>query len=392
LQVPHHTAVVDFSLTSSGLFFKLLQRLNLAGTSKRDFLIRSLVICGVTWLPLLVLSVIQGVAYGDLVEMTFLKDFATHARLLVIIPLLIFAEGSVDFRLKEITTYFFTAGILDESDIPAYEAIKQKVRRMSESIFADVVILLIVAVNIFIRWLERPHDVSYWYTVPGASGDTITWAGLWYLLFSMTMVQYLLFRWIWRWIIWVVYFKKIAGMHLKLNPAHPDMAGGIGFLGLPPGPFLQVTLALSILFATVIAQQIVFRDTSLPQYYVLMGVFAFFIIIVNVLPLLWFIGPLAATRRKGIFDYSALIQEHHRLFDEKWIRNKSAVPVPGTNDASGMADFNRSYDAVMNMKFVPFNIKIMLSSIVIVILPMLPLLAFEYNWLDLLKQAAGLLF
>jgi hypothetical protein len=75
----------------------------------------------------------QGLAWGDKVEITFLKDFAAHARFLVIIPLLIFAEGSVDFRLKELTSQFFHAGILNETDIPRYDIIKAKIKRLSES-------------------------------------------------------------------------------------------------------------------------------------------------------------------------------------------------------------------------------------------------------------------
>lgn len=392
MQNSHHNAVVDFSLTSSGLFYKLLQRLNLAGTSTKDYLIRSLAICGATWLPLLVLSLLQGLAYGDKVEMTFLNDFATHTRFLVIIPLLIFAEGAVDFRLKELTTYFFTAGILDETDISKYDAIKGKIKKLSESVFADLVILLVVAVNVFIRWMARTHQTSYWMILPDANGETISWAGAWYVFFCIVIVQYILLRWIWRWVIWVIYFKKIAGMPLKLNPAHPDLAGGLGFLGMPPGPFLQVTLAFSVLFSTVIAERIVFLGGSLPQYYVVMGSFAVFCIILNVLPLLLFIPPLIRNRRRGIFEYSALIQEHHRQFDKKWLTGKSNEPMPGINDASTLTDFNSSFNTVMNMRVVPFNLRIMISSIIIAILPMLPLFAFEYNWLDLLKQIFGILF
>jgi len=45
-------------------------------------------------------------------------------------------------------------------------------------------------------------------------------------------------------------------MPLQLSPAHPDKAGGIGFLGIPPAPFLQVSLALSILFSSMISVKI----------------------------------------------------------------------------------------------------------------------------------------
>src|SRR4051812_20544902 len=200
----HDTSFVDFSLTRSGLFYKLLRQLKLSDTSTKDFLMRSAVISSATWLPLFVLAMLQGLAWGDKVEVTFLKDFATHTRLLVIIPLLIFAENSVDFRLKELTTQFFTAGILNDSDLPSYDKIKEKMNRLSGSVVADLAIFLIVAVNIVIRFKSASPSLSTWLHLPGQS-HSISWAGIWALCFSLAVFQYLLLRWVWRWVIWVVY-------------------------------------------------------------------------------------------------------------------------------------------------------------------------------------------
>src|SRR4051812_9191646 len=138
--IHHESPLVDFSLTRSGLFYKMLDRLKLPDASTKDYAARSAIISGATWLPLFILCVLQGLAWGDKVEITFLKDFATHTRLLLIIPLLVFAERSVDFRLKELTTQFFAANILTEKDVPRYNEIKLKMNRLSGSLWADVVI------------------------------------------------------------------------------------------------------------------------------------------------------------------------------------------------------------------------------------------------------------
>jgi hypothetical protein len=111
-------------------------------------------------------------------------------------------------------------------------------------LLADIVILLIVASNILTRFAQTDASISHWGFLPDQNGNTISWAGIWILSFSLTIFQYLIFRWIWRWVIWVIYFKKIAAMPLKLNAAHPDLAGGLGFLGMPPGPFLPVTFCI----------------------------------------------------------------------------------------------------------------------------------------------------
>jgi len=180
-------------------------------------------------------------------------------------------------------------------------------------------------------------------------------------------------------------------MPLKLSPAHPDKAGGIGFLGIPPAPFLTVTLAIAISLAAMIAERIFWVHERLTIYYPVIIGFAILSIVINVLPLIVFMRPMAKQRREGIFEYSTLIKKHHQLFDEKWIGKTDVAILLGSQDASSTTDLNSTFDTVTGMQIFPFNLKTMLYSIVIAVLPMLPLLAFEYNWLDLLKKILGML-
>jgi hypothetical protein len=215
--------------------------------------------------------------------------------------------------------------------------------------------------------------------------------GIYLAIISGPFFQFVLIRWLWHWIVWFIYFRELARLPLKLNSAHPDMSGGLGFLGYPPGPFIQVVFALAILFSTAIAEKIYFLHDKLQAYYPLMAAFAFLTILMNVLPLIVFMKPLIVQRRKGFFEYSALIQEHHRNFDQKWLQREHEPILPGIADASSIADFNGSFEVVKNMKTLPFDIKIMLSTIIFTILPMLPLLAFEYNIADLLLKVLKML-
>ncbi len=383
--------VDDFSLATSGRFNKILAWLGLDDSSMKGYAKRSFAIVLLTWLPLFILSALQGLAWGTRVDMNFLEDFATHSRFILVIPLLIFAEHSVDHRIKELTAQFFKSGILGEKDIPAYNRLKIMANKLSDSKWDDLVILVIVIVNIVIRWHRNVQHMSIWLVDPDLQGGHISWAGSWFVFLSLPVLQYILLRWLWRWIIWLIYFTKISRMPLQLSSAHPDKAGGIGFLGIPPAPFLQVTLAMAILVATTIAEKIVWSHDRLPEYYPVMIGFAVISIIINVLPLIVFIKPMAAQRRKGIFEYSTLIKNHHRHFDEKWLGNKDVEPLLGSQDASSTTDLNSTFDTVMGMRIVPFNLRTMLSSILIVVFPMLPLLAFEYDWLELLKKIIGML-
>jgi len=385
-------ALDDFSLTKSGILYRLLCRLKLGGTSKKEMIIRILFIIAITWLPLFVLSSFQGLLFGNKVTIPFWEDFTCHTRFLIVIPLLIFAEISVDLLLRELTAQLFKSGILNEKDMNSFDAIKKKVIGLTHSYWADIIIFLIIVINLILRIQSAQADqMSIWFFLPGDHTSSISWGGMYYGLISMPFSQFIIFRWLWRWLIWFIYFLKLSKLPLKLNSAHPDKAGGIGFLGFPPGPFIQVIFALSILFSTTVAEKVFFLHEKLPVYYPLMIGFGIISILMNVLPLLVFVKPLLVQRRKGFFEYSALIQDHHRQFDEKWLRNPYEEELPGIGDASSMTDFNSSFDVVKGMKLFPFDIKIMMSSIVIAILPMLPLLAFEYNVGDILLQVLKML-
>ena len=340
----------------------------------------------------MILSTLQGLAFGDKTAIPFLKDFAVQTRFLVIIPLLIFAESSVDFRLKELTAQFFKSGILDEADLNQLQKIKKSILRLCESSWANLLIFLIVAINIFLRWqAAKTSFQNSWFFLPDHNTVSSSWAGIYFAFISLPVLQLLILQWIWRWVIWVVYFVKLSKLPIKLNPAHPDLAGGIGFLGFPPGPFIQVTLALAILYSATVAERIFFLHEKLSEYYFNIGGFALFSIIINVGPLLVFMKKLHVERRKGFFEYSSLVQEHHRQFDNKWLGKPVEEQIRGFADASSLTDFNTSFDTVRRMGVFPFDLKIMLSSIIIAILPLVPLFAFEYNLVDLMMKVLGML-
>jgi hypothetical protein len=382
----------DFSLIKSGLLHKLTSRLKLGGTSKNHLKKRVLFLIIITWLPLLILSAIQGLAIGNAVNIPFLKDFATQAKFLIILPLLIFAEGAFDLRLKELTLQFFKSGILEAKDIARFDVIKKKVGDLSNAYWPDIIIFALILINLVPRLVSAgANHTSIWIFRPENDAASLSLAGIYVAIICGPIFQFLLMRWLWRWILWFIYFRELARMPIKLSSAHPDMAGGLGFLGYPPGPFIQVVFALAILFSTAIAEFIYFQHEKLQSYYPIMVAFALLAILMNVMPLLVFIKPMAIQRRKGFFEYSTLIHNHHLQFDDKWHRNPYTEKLPGISDPSSMADFNSSFEVVKNMKVFPFDIKIMISSIVIAILPMLPLLAFEYNIGDIVLKALKML-
>ena len=56
---------------------------------------------------------------------------------------------------------------------------------------------------------------------------------VWYALADVPFVQFMLWRSLWRWVIWVWVLIGLARIELDLVPSHPDRRGGINFLRWP---------------------------------------------------------------------------------------------------------------------------------------------------------------
>jgi len=97
----------DFSLVLGGPLFQLLRRAHLTGDALELLRRRILVISLIAWLPLLVLSALEGQALGGSAAIPFLLDVDVHVKFLVVMPLLIIAEFVVHRRLRFVVKQCF---------------------------------------------------------------------------------------------------------------------------------------------------------------------------------------------------------------------------------------------------------------------------------------------
>ena len=104
----------DFSLVLGGPLYQLWRRTGLAGDALQFPNRRVIVWATIAWLPLLLLSVAQGFAWGDRVAMPFLYDVDIHLRLLVALPLLILAEPVVHQRMRLVARQFVERDLIPE--------------------------------------------------------------------------------------------------------------------------------------------------------------------------------------------------------------------------------------------------------------------------------------
>ncbi len=384
----------QFSLTKGGLFFKLLVRMRLMRPDLSPGYRRAFVIALFAWLPLLILSAFQGLALGGSVRIPFLFDFPVSVRLLLGLPLLVLAEGVIDERTQMVVKHFIQSGLVRKNDHSGFESSVRQVLRMRNSLLAEGVIAGFVIFSAAFLRVEFSGTSSTWQFLVSSSGATRTLAGWWHVFVSIPMVHFLLFRWLWRYLIWCWFLWRTSRLDLHLVPTHPDRAAGLGFLGLAQVKYWIIIFGLSSLLSSQIGQEILFGGASLATYTMTIYGFVVLVLITFLGPLLVFSPKLFDAMRKGLLEYGALSNEYTQSFERKWIRREvpEGEALIGSSDIQSLADLGNSFEIVRKMRPVPFDLMTAILPIVAAAaIPFLPLLLTVFPLEEIVKNVIGML-
>ena len=386
----------DFSLVLGGPLFQLLRRAHLADDALMMVRQRVVVIALFAWLPLLVLSAVEGRMLGASVAVPFLLDVEVHIRFLVAMPLLILAELVVHRRMRPLVQQFLERKLVPESEMPRFEAALASAFRLRNSVLAEVLLIAFVyGVGILIVWRHYVAlDTATWYATPSAEGPKFSLAGTWYAYVSVPFFQFLLMRWYFRLFVWMRFLWQVSRIELNLVPTHPDRVGGLNFLANTVYAFAVLTVAHGALLAGHLANRIFFVGAALTQFKAEIAVMVVFLLCVVLGPLLVFAPQLAAAKRKGLREYGTLAERYVREFDVKWLRGGAPAdePLVGSADIQSLADLGNSYEVVRTMRIAPVTRDAILRLGAATLLPIVPLLLTMMPLEELLKNLFAMLF
>ena len=379
----------DFSLVLGGPLFQLARRTHLVGNALELLRRRVIVAVALTWLPLLVLSILAGRAWGAAVQVPFFKDIEVHVRLLVALPLLIIAELVVHQRMRPLVHRFLERDLVAESDRAKFVAAHESAMRLRNSVLVEVLLIAFVYAGVIFLW---PHygllHVPTWSSLPGDGGARLTPAGWWLAYVSLPLFQFMLVRWYFRLFLWIRFLAQVSRCRLRLVPTHPDRAGGLGFLATIAFAFAPLLSAHGALVAGFIANRIFFQGATLVDFKIELIVVVLFLLILVEGPLLFFMPQLAAARRDGLREYGTLAQRYVREFDDKWIHGAAPAgePLVGSADIQSLADLANSYEVVRSMNVVPFTRNTLVQLAAATLLPVAPLLLTMISLDELMKR------
>ncbi|MBL0352816.1 MAG: hypothetical protein IPP03_09165 [Dechloromonas sp.] len=390
------TEQTDFSLVLGGPLYQLFRRVHLSGNTLE--LVRRRVIAGVllAWVPLLVLSALEGKLLGVTAAVPFLLDMEVHVRFLVALPLLISAELVVHQRMRLVAKQFLERKVIPEGDRTRFDAAIAAAFRLRNSLLAEVLLIAFVyGVGVLVFWrLYTALNTTSWYMVPTGTGSSLSLAGIWYGYVSLPIFQFLMLRWYFRLFIWARFLWQVSRIDLSLAPLHPDRVGGLGFLSQTAYAFMPLAVAHGALLSAMIANRVLHLGAALTEFKVEIALVVIFMQCLVFAPLFLFAAQLAEAKRTGLREYGTLAERYVREFDAKWLRSGAPPdePLVGSADIQSLADLGNSFEVVRGMRLALFTKDAVLQLAAATLVPMVPLLLTMMSLEELLRKLFGIVF
>jgi hypothetical protein len=367
-----------FSITRGGPLHWILVRFGHVSEERQRVITRALLAVLITWVPLLVLSFMQGQAYGTQIKISFLRDIAVNVRFLIAVPILILAESAIDRRWRIIVLQFLRSELVGEKELPAFQTVIERTDRLRDRVLPEALLLVAAFLPSIITKTELlMSGVSNWHAVGAGSGE-VSLAGWWFTLVSTPFFRFLLLRWLWRMFLWTSFLWRVSRINLYLVATHTDMAAGLGFLSEGQKAYSPIVFAGGTVIAAQVANTIAYQGAKLSSQQFPMIAYGVIAIIVLGAPLLVVAPVLLKIKRKALREYGAQVTIHNQLFDEKWIQGKRPADevLLGNPDASSLIDLGGSFTVIRQMSLVPID-KLTLGTLALAAaLPMVPVVLY----------------
>jgi hypothetical protein len=359
-------------------FDALMGRIGVGGRGTKQVIRRATFLFAVTWLPLALTSTIQG---EQGLQVNFLQDFSTHVRFLLAQCFLIATEGYVDDRIKEVPSIFVDRGMIRASRAGSFAEAVARAGSQARSRLGEILILIVaIAVGASQRIIDLPEWVTTW----KAHGL----AGVWYSFVSLSIFNFILLRWLWRYAVWCRFLIIVSRNDLTLQSHHPDNVGGLAFLLPRHVAFGVISTALSMVAAANIAELVLYGGQSLLGANIHLIAYPVVQATLHIAPLLVFTPLLVRTKRAGMTMYGTFSARHAVDFERRWSNvtvQKGPSPL-GDPVISANNDLDGSYVHLCQMRLVLLKQPYLVGLGAFILAPLLPLVLLEVPLDEALKS------
>jgi hypothetical protein len=359
------------SLVRGGPFYRIQRGLGLIREPHWNFGRRLMLFVTVGWLPLLLFTAIlnpQGLH-------SFISEYRVHSRLLIAIPALLLGEIYMESRFRAAFEHLRRSGLLDRSDLAYMDGVAATIARLRDAMLPEILVLALIVVRTVATY-KGLVDATPWLGSGAGANFQLTAAGWYAVVVSAPLFQFLLALGLWNWLLWTFFAFKLSRQNLRLVATHPDLHGGLGFLGVMTSAFAPITFAVSAVIGATWRHDILNHGAHLINFRLPVIVLAIVILILALAPLIFFVPRLARLRRVGILEYGTLAQIQSIAFREKWILRNTPRESDflQSHDASALSDFADSFARIAKLNPFPADLTSLYGLAAAMALPALPVI------------------
>jgi hypothetical protein len=320
-----------------------------------------------TWVPLAVLALRQGLVGGGISPTNFFADFAAYAQFLLAMPLFALAEPIIDSSTRQAAEEFLACGIIKPEDAFKIQSVHAMIQRARKSNWPDLACVLTgyalslaILVPIF-----GSHPMPEWHAQGDAQSRVLTAAGIWEFFVALPLLNYTWLRFVWKILLWIFYLNRVSRLQLNLHPTHPDLTGGIGFVSDAQGQFAIFILAYGISnIAATVGYEIAilhYDPTVISVWGPIVG-FAIGAPLFFALPLFMFTKQLFRSKKRALAIYRQRVTEHSRRLEEGWLTGADdPLPAQATQEEmrelAELTTLGTMFSRIEHMRVVPLDLQ-----------------------------------
>jgi hypothetical protein len=367
----------------------LIRNLAPKGSPLKIKILKTLIPVLICWLPLVILTLILGSFWTGNLKDSFITNFDSQIRFLVSLPILIFAEELISKRLGLILHQFKSSGFIPTSDIEKFNRILARAGYFLYSKWTLLALVLLCYIQVFgvLAFESEYTSVLTWQVTADGGEIKLNAAGWWNALISRPIMFFLFLQWLLRIVVWGWILRRISQLDLILYPIHPDLVGGLGFVGYALRFFSPIAFAISATIAGNMADFILIEGLQLKSL-ALPGIAYFLLItLLFTLPLFSFTDKLLEWRERSVFENYDFAHGMYRELRKKSLKGFEMVDESDLHkpDYSAVSDLNAIMENSLNMKFTPFTIKDLVPLWSMTALPFLAVILIEVPIGELFK-------
>ena len=388
------TRSLEFSLVASGAFHRVLGRCRLLGQDQLPTWRTAFLLALLAWGAPAAMAVGQTLLRPAYSGWDYFADLTVYTRYVVAILAMVITERLADGRISLLVNQFLGTRLLGEVGRGEFLELAERANRRAGS---GAIEGLLLAIAILWSWISFYFVTSIspagWEAWIVDNEVRTSWAGTLAECLSNPIFLFLMLRWLWRFLVWIILLAGIARLDLRIVASHPDRAGGLSFLAIFPEIFSGLVFALGSVIAASLLKSMSLLAISGPFLWLIMGAWIALVALIFFGPLFLFSAPLYRAREQAELDYGALAHELNLAFHEAWV---ATGPDPesllASQDASTVCDLNDVVRSALEMHLVPLSISSALPILLAAATPFLVVVATQIPLPELLQWLVGVIF